>query len=109
MTVEELHRIVREKHPNIGFVTVYRTLKLLVEAQLCDEIYFDDGIARYEHKYNHKHHDHLMCTQCGEVVEVIEPEIEKLQDKLFKKYGFVPQAHRLELYGICPKCGSKQR
>ena len=109
VTVEELHRLVKEKHTNIGFVTVYRTLKLLVEAGLCDELFFEDGIVRYEHKYKHKHHDHLICTQCNEVLEVIEPEIEKLQDKLFKKYGYVPESHSLELYGICPKCKGKRK
>lgn len=107
VTVEELHKLVKGRYSNIGLVTVYRTLKLLVEAGLSDELFFEDGIARYEHKYNHKHHDHLLCTRCGEVVEVIEPEIEKLQDKLFNKYGYAPETHNLELYGICPKCRRK--
>lgn len=109
VTVEELHRLVKAKYSTIGYVTVYRTLKLLVECGLCDELFFEDGIARYEHKYNHTHHDHLMCVHCGDVVEVMEPEIEKLQDRLFKKYGYAPESHSLELYGICPKCRTKKK
>lgn len=108
VTVAELHRLVQARHPHIGFVTVYRTLKLLGECGLCEELFFEDGIVRYEHKYNHAHHDHLMCTGCGEVVEVMDPEIERLQDRLFRKYGYMPRNHRLELYGVCRKCGGKR-
>jgi Fe2+/Zn2+ uptake regulation proteins len=107
LTAEELYKIVREKYPNIGYVTVYRTLKLLCEAGLCRELHFEDGTARYEHLYGHQHHDHLICTNCGQFIEVIDPEIEKLQEKLFKAHGFIPVGHRMDLYGICSKCKNK--
>ena len=96
--------MVKKLYPSIGFATVYRTLKLLCEAGLCRELKFEDGITRYEHLYGHQHHDHLVCTRCGKFIEIIEPEIEKLQEKLFKKHKFLPQRHRMELYGICKKC-----
>ena len=107
LTAEELHKIVREKYPNIGYVTVYRTLKLLCEAGLCRELHFEDGTARYEHLYGHQHHDHLICTKCGQFIAVVDPEIERLQNKLFRTHGFIPGDHRMELYGICDKRKNK--
>lgn len=104
LSADELHKILRKKNPAIGYTTVYRTMKLLEEAGLCNEIDFGDGIARFEHKYEHGHHDHLICTKCGSYVEVMKPEIEKLQDKLAKENRFIPLKHRLQIFGICRKC-----
>ncbi len=104
LTADELYRSVKKKNPSLGFATVYRTLKLLCQCGLCRELKFEDGTTRYEHLYGHQHHDHLICTQCGKSVEIVEPEIEQLQGKLIKRYGFYPQRHRMELYGICKKC-----
>ena len=104
ITTEELHRLVRRKDPALGLATVYRTLSLLRECGLCREVRFEDGTTRYEHLFGHQHHDHLICTRCGQIVEVVEPVIEQLQEKLFARYGFHPQDHRMDLYGICGKC-----
>lgn len=104
LTAEELYRLARKRYPSIGFATIYRTLKLLCEAGLCRELKFDDGTTRYEHLYEHRHHDHLICTKCGRFVEVVVPEIEQMQEKLFKRHGFYPQRHRMELYGVCKRC-----
>ena len=104
LTADELYRIIRKMYPGIGYATVYRTLKLLCECGLCRELKFDDGTTRYEHLYDHKHHDHLICTKCGRFAEVVDPDIERLQSKLFKLYKFYPQRHRMELYGICKRC-----
>ena len=104
LTVDELYRIVQKRNPSIGYATIYRTLKLLCGSGLCRELKFEDGTTRYEHLYGHQHHDHLICTKCGKLVEVIDPEIEQLQEKLFKKHGFHPLKHRMELYGLCKKC-----
>ena len=104
LTAEELYRLARKRYPSIGFATIYRTLKLLCEAGLCRELKFDDGTTRYEHLYEHRHHDHLICTKCGRFVEVVDTGIEDLQERLFKRHGFYPQRHRMELYGVCKKC-----
>ncbi|MBL8025315.1 MAG: transcriptional repressor [Fibrobacteres bacterium] len=106
ITPEELHDIVKKKHPNIGIATVYRTLKLLSDCGLAREVVFDGRIARYEHNYGHDHHDHLVCVKCGVIKEVIDPEIENLQIMLAKKHGFKITNHRMEIYGTCKKCGS---
>lgn len=104
LTAEELYDIVRKKNPSIGHATVYRTLKLLSEAGLCRELQTDDRITRYEHLHNRDHHDHLVCTECGKMVEIEIPEIEELQEKIARKNGFVLKNHRWELYGLCSKC-----
>lgn len=104
LSADELYRIVKKKYPTIGFATVYRTLKLLCESGLSRELKLEDGVTRYEHLYNHKHHDHLVCTKCGKFVEVVDTEIEKLQERLAAKHGFSVQRHRMELYGLCRSC-----
>lgn len=107
LTVEDLWAAVKEKHPSVGFATVYRTLKLLCESGLCSEIRFEDGTTRYEHRYGHDHHDHLICTECGNVIEVVDGMIEQLQVQLMKRHGFSPCYHRMNLYGICKGCRKK--
>ena len=107
LSVEELHKIARKRNGSIGYVSVYRTMKLLEEAGLCSEVDFGDGKARFEHKYGHHHHDHLVCVKCGRCIEVSKPEIERLQDALAKDNGFVPLKHRLQIFGVCRRCSSK--
>ena len=104
LSSDELYKILRKKNPKIGYTTVYRTMRLLAKAGLCDEVDLGDGISRFEHKYGHEHHDHLICLKCGEASEVVKPQIEKLQDRLASEHGFTPIRHKLEIFGICRKC-----
>ncbi|MDO9541817.1 MAG: transcriptional repressor [Kiritimatiellia bacterium] len=104
LTANELYNIVQKKYSRLGVATIYRTLKLLCECGLCRELKLEDGTTRYEHLYGHRHHDHLICTKCGRFTEVVDPDIERLQEKLFRRHGFYPQRHRLDLYGICRNC-----
>lgn len=107
LSTQELYDAVRKKYKNIGYATVARTLKLLAEAQLCNIVDFGDGTQRFEHRYRHEHHDHLICTKCGLFVEIFSKRLEKIQNELVKKNGFLKQSHRLDLFGICPKCQKK--
>lgn len=107
LSAEKLYKIVKKKNPNIGYVTVYRTMKLLSEVGLCNEVEFGDGISRFEHCYGHQHHDHLVCIKCGKFTEVMKPEIEKMQEELAQKYSFIPTAHKLQIFGVCKKCQKK--
>ncbi len=104
MTTEELYLAVCKRNPTIGYTTVHRTLKLICESGLAHESKFEDGVSRYELKYGHEHHDHLICTTCGIFIEVVDSRIEELQKKLVEKYEFTQKHHRLEIYGICKKC-----
>jgi Fur family transcriptional regulator, ferric uptake regulator len=104
LSVDELHKVIKKKDKTIGYTTVYRTMQLLLECGLCEEIDFGDGIKRYEHKYGHEHHDHLVCTRCGRYIEAVKPEIEKMQEQLAKEQGFKITHHKLQIFGICRKC-----
>lgn len=103
-SVEEFYDLVRAQDPGIGYSTVYRTLKLLAELGIAEEVRLG-GLTRFEHK--HQHHDHLTCTQCGRSVEFVNPRLEEIQDQVAAEHGFLPQDHRLEIFGLCPDCRSK--
>ena len=102
VTSEELYQAVREAHPHIGYTTVYRTMKLLCDAGLANERHFDDGITRYE--IEHEHHDHLVCTKCGKIIEFECQMIETTQMEIADRYEFRVLRHRHELYGHCSDC-----
>lgn len=104
VSIDELLAQVRKKDGRIGYATVYRTLKMLAESGIAHERHFDDGFARYELADVQSHHDHLICTRCGKIVEFEEPEIEALQVSVAQKYGFEVTHHRHELYGVCAEC-----
>ena len=106
LSTEELYLKLKESMPGIGFATVYRTLKLFAESGIAREIHFGDGQTRYEHLHAGEHHDHLVCTRCGAIMEFENETIEKLQAEVAKNHGFTILTHKLELYGICSKCNS---
>jgi Fur family ferric uptake transcriptional regulator len=109
VSIEELLAQVREKDRRVGYATVYRTLKLLADCGVANERRFGDGLTRYELADDTSHHDHLICVECGDIVEFEEPRIEELQDKVARRYGFEIRSHKHELYGTCPRCQSKRR
>ena len=108
LSAEELYVLVKKIYPGIGFATVYRTLKLLAESGLAQERRFEGGFTRYEHTSPEAHHDHLICTQCGTIIEFENEQIEALQRDIAKKNRFVVQSHKLELYGLCVACKRKE-
>lgn len=102
--VDELYSIIHKKYPDIGYVTVWRTLNLLKDAKIAAEVNLGDKKTKYEHLFDHKHHDHLICLACGKSKEVVDPRIEKLQEKLAKRHNFKVQRHRMEIFGLCKRC-----
>jgi Fur family ferric uptake transcriptional regulator len=101
-SIDELITKVRKRQPRVGYATVYRTLKLLVDSGLAVERQFGDGQARYEVVGDH--HDHLICVKCGLILEFEDDEIERLQERIATRLGgFTVLRHRHELYGLCPK------
>ena len=106
VSIDELLTKVRKRHPKVGYATVYRTLKLLVDSGLAVERQFGDGQARYEVVGDH--HDHLICVKCGLILEFEDDEIERLQDRIATRLGgFTVLRHRHELYGLCPKAAGE--
>jgi len=104
LSAEDLYNLVKEEDPSVGFTTVYRTLKLMAECGLAREEGMGDGRKRYEHDYNHPHHDHLICTECNELIEFYSETIEKKQDEIAEFYNFKPTRHSLRIWGVCSAC-----
>ncbi|MBL8607535.1 MAG: transcriptional repressor [Myxococcales bacterium] len=107
VSIEELLSQVRKQDSRVGYATVYRTLKLLTECGVAYERKFGDGLTRYELADDASHHDHLICVECGTIVEFEEPEIELLQERIAKKHGFVLRNHKHEMYGVCGECQAR--
>lgn len=97
--VEELYARASARDSGISLATVYRTVKLFEEAGILDKLEFGDGRARYEDAQR-EHHDHLIDIHTGAVIEFMDPDIEKLQEKIAQKLGFRLVGHKLELYGV---------
>ncbi len=105
LTAEEVYNEIKKEHTdsNIGIATVYRALSFLEEVDLITSIAFGTDGKKYE--INAKsHHDHLICTNCGKIIEFMDDEIEKRQDKIAKKNKFKITSHSMQLYGTCETC-----
>lgn len=109
VTIEELLAAVREVEPRVGYATVYRTLKLFAECGIAAERHFGDGQTRYElsDESTHTHHDHLICVECGKIVEYHDERIEDLQEDVANRFGFRITSHKHEIYGECGDCQRK--
>ena len=97
--VEAVYQRAVKLEPKISLATVYRTVRLMEDAEILERHDFRDGRARYE-EMSRSHHDHLIDVNSGEVVEFHDPEIEALQRQIAKKLGYRLIDHRLALYGI---------
>lgn len=104
ISVEELYLKIKSSNPGIGHATVYRTLKLFTEAGLAREILLHDGQTRYEQSVAGEHHDHLVCTNCNMIVEFEDETIEKLQNEIAARHGFLIKSHKMVICGLCAAC-----
>ena len=97
--VDELHKRVSLVDKKISIATVYRTVKLLEESGIIERHDFKEGKSRYEPSTD-EHHDHLIDINSGEIIEFVDKDIEKLQNKVAQKLGYKLVDHKLELYGL---------
>lgn len=108
LTVEEIYDLARQKCPEIGLATIYRTVQLFVDLSIIDKVSFDDGFARYElggfESESRHHHHHAICRQCGKVFSFEGDLLDTLEGALFDKEGFLVTDHEVKLYGYCKKC-----
>lgn len=102
LNVEELLARIRAVDPKVSAATVYRTMKLLTESGIAHARQFGDGQTRFEIASDH--HDHLICTGCGAIVEFEDEKIEALQLEVARRHGFTVTDHKMELYGKCAAC-----
>ena len=103
VTAEELYRTLSRHKPHIGLATLYRTLNLLCDSGIAQERHFGSQ-THYDNVVHKRHHDHMICTQCGLIIEFENCDIEKLQEQVAARHGFTITTHKLELYGLCNKC-----
>jgi Fur family ferric uptake transcriptional regulator len=109
LSAEDVYLLVKEKSPEIGLATVYRTLELLTELKIVDKINFGDGVSRYDLRQEgaaHFHH-HLVCIECGAVDEIQEDLLEDVEAVVERKWNFKIKDHRLTFHGICYRCQDK--
>ncbi|KPJ61469.1 MAG: hypothetical protein AMJ46_01940 [Latescibacteria bacterium DG_63] len=104
---EEIVMRLRRKGKAVSRASVYRTITLLVDAGIVRKTPCDQMKARFEHVLGHEHHDHLVCIQCGRVVEFHDEEIEDRQMKVARKQGFQITGHRLVISGYCRSCQAR--
>ncbi len=100
---ETLFARLRKRRRNVSRATVYRTLDLLVESGLVERVRFATDTFHYE-PVRTGHHDHMVCTRCGAVIEFVSEEIERLQRQACRAHGFQPESHRHVILGICRDC-----
>ena len=106
-TADDLIADVRQADSTVGSATVYRTLRMLVESGLLQEHHFADHEGtRFELHVGDKHHDHIICMNCGKIREFEEPLIEQLQERVAEQLGFTLESHTHQLYGYCSDCGA---
>ena len=108
-TAEDLVAMARDAGIRVGRVTVYRTLNLMVEAGLVEERPFERGRMHYEHTIGHAHHDHMVCVDCGGIIEFESEAIEREQEKAAAKHGFDVLHHSHTLFGRCRACARQSR
>ena len=104
---DELLFKMKEKGLKISRATVYRTLELLVKSGLVRRVHLGEDHYHYEHVSGNSHHDHLICTTCGGVIEFHDEELERLQLAICEKKKFTPTFHNLQILGVCDSCRRK--
>ncbi len=101
VNIEQLYDEVRKRDKNIGYATLYRTIKLLREVGIVSSTQFGEGPARYESNVARDHHDHLVCLKCGKVIEFEDDVIEQRQIEIAERNNIKLTHHSLYLYGEC--------
>ncbi len=105
LTPESLHHLIQNENPDLktGIATVYRTLSLLEESNMVTSLSFGAQGKKYELGAK-EHHDHMICTSCGDITEFVDEAIEKRQHAIADELGFKMSDHSMQIYGLCKKC-----
>jgi len=106
---DEIYQQLRKHQSNVSLATVYRTIPLLINSGfIVETLHFKEKVL-YEKIYNRKHHDHLVCINCGEIIEFYNEDVEKIQDRICQAHQFIATEHRLGIKGYCKKCQEKMK
>ncbi len=104
LSVEQIRRRLKERGATVGLATIYRTVDLLEKSGLVRAHDFGQGFRRYEPMPAQTHHEHLICLRCGRVEEFTHERLERMLPMIADEYGFQPDRHRVEIYGVCRDC-----
>jgi Fur family ferric uptake transcriptional regulator len=104
---DELLFKMKQNSVKISRATVYRTLELLVKSGLVRRVHLGEDHYHYEHVSGNSHHDHLVCTTCGAVIEFHDEELERRQREICERKKFTPTFHNLQILGLCDACRRK--
>lgn len=103
-SADQLLESLRKKDKRVSKATIYRTLNLLAEKKIVEEHDFGREEKYYERMVERPHHDHLICVQCGRIIEFENPEIERLQEDIARKENFKISYHNHKIFGSCRQC-----
>ena len=107
LSVDELYDRVKKKYPKISHSTVFRAMKVIQSAGLAAKIRTEKGITKYEHLYKHDQHGHMICSNCGKILEFDNSKIKEMQKAIAFKEKFQPQNYPVKIYGLCRLCQKK--
>lgn len=110
LTVEEIYDMVKNRRPEIGLATVYRTVMLMHSEGIITRLDLKDGTARYElaREDEHHTHHHLVCIRCAKVQEFMDDLLDPIEDEIGRRYNFKVLDHSLKFYGICNECAKEE-
>jgi Fur family ferric uptake transcriptional regulator len=106
---DELFATLNSKNLKASRATVYNTLDLLVECGLISKYRFDEGHSRYEKAFGKPRHDHLICLDCGDIIEFVHERLDKILHEVCDEKKFKQRNSTLQIFGICSKCGSRKK
>jgi Fur family ferric uptake transcriptional regulator len=109
ITLEEMYRLVKEKGYDYEPEFVRQCIKRMVDLGFAQKKQFEGQPIRYEHRHLGRHHDHLICTKCGKIVEFANEDLERLQSEIAALSGFHMLQHKMEIYGLCSECLAQRR
>ena len=106
--IESLYISMKNKNYRVSRATLYNTIELLLDSNLVLKHQFGKNIAQFEKAYNCKQHDHMICQECGKVIEFCDPRIQAIQETAAELMQFKVNYHSLYFYGICNECSAKE-
>lgn len=107
-TIEELYFMMKTKNYRVSRATLYNTVELLSDCKLVKKHQFNTKTNFYEKAFKSSQHDHLICTECGKIIEFCDPRIYEIEKDISELYNFTISNHELYLFGLCKECIEKK-
>ncbi len=104
---DDIVEALRKKNSRVSRATVYRTLAHLESCKLIRKVDLGHGHSHFEHTFGHRHHEHLYCNNCGNLMEFNDPALEDRIEKIAASHGFTITNHAVQIFGICKKCSGQ--